>query len=254
MLETVTGIRVYCFSNHFRKNLPMSTADDSEQIRILVVEDEQIIRDLLCDNLEFDGFVPVGVATLAEADLVVRDQAPAMVLLDLNLPDGNGADRLKEWRSAGMTLPVIICTVRDREIDIIRALDAAAADYVTKPFRIRELIARIKAVLRRSSAGKESRVIKIGRLNVDFAARSATDGCLSVNLTATEWQMLEYLYRNRNQVLSREQIIDCIWGINDLEDSRAVDVHIGRLRRKIEPGNDPETLVTIRGFGYSLKC
>lgn len=221
--------------------------------KILVVEDEQVIRELLCDNLEFDGFTPVATCSLAEADKALIGSQPEMILLDLNLPDGNGADRLKQWRAAGMKLPVIICTVRDREIDIIRALDAGADDYVTKPFRIRELIARIKAVLRRTGGQSEPGLPTIGRLEVDFASRSARHGVEPVNLTATEWQILEYLYKNKNQVLSREQIIDCIWGISDLEDSRAVDVHIGRLRKKIEAGSEPETLLTVRGFGYNLK-
>ncbi|MBU1106823.1 MAG: response regulator transcription factor [Candidatus Riflebacteria bacterium] len=221
--------------------------------RILVVEDEQVIRELLCDNLEFDGFVPIAAASLAAAEEALKLKQPEMVLLDLNLPDGNGAERLKEWRSTGMSLPVIICTVRDREIDIIKALDAGADDYVTKPFRIRELIARIKAVLRRTGNGSESRPPRIGRLDVDFAARTANCGNERINLTTTEWQMLEYLWKNKNQVLSREQIIDCIWGITELEDSRAVDVHIGRLRKKIEAQAEPETLLTVRGFGYTLK-
>ncbi|EKD83932.1 MAG: Alkaline phosphatase synthesis transcriptional regulatory protein phoP [uncultured bacterium] len=221
--------------------------------RILVIEDEQVIRELLCDNLEFDGFVPVAATSLAEGEKALKLQQPEMVLLDLNLPDGNGAERLKEWRSAGMNLPVIICTVRDREIDIIKALDAGADDYVTKPFRIRELIARIRAVLRRTGNSSESRPPRIGRLDVDFSARVASCADERVNLTTTEWQMLEYLWNNKNQVLSREQIIDCIWGISELEDSRAVDVHIGRLRRKIEIHAEPETLLTVRGFGYTLK-
>lgn len=221
--------------------------------KILVVEDEQIIRELLCDNLEFDGFMPLAAADLALADKVLQDEAPDMILLDLNLPDGNGADWLKSKRDGGMEIPVIICTIRDREIDIIKALDAGADDYVTKPFRIRELIARVKAVLRRS--GGEAQVKKpiIGRLKIDFAAREALNDNQRVNLTATEWQLLEYFWRNKNLVLSRDQIITHIWGIDDLEDSRAVDVHIARLRRKIEPGSEPEVLLTVRGFGYSLK-
>ncbi len=220
---------------------------------ILVVEDEQVIRELLCDNLEFDGFSPIPAANLAEADKQLKLSKPEMVLLDLNLPDGNGADRLKEWRKQGVRVPVIVCTIRDREIDIIKALDSGADDYVTKPFRIRELIARIKAVLRRSAGIEEQNRVKIGNLEVDFVARSVACGDEAVNLTTTEWQILEYLWKNRNQVLSREQIIERIWGVADLEDSRAVDVHIGRLRRKLENGKSHENLQTVRGFGYCLK-
>ncbi|MFZ5951284.1 MAG: response regulator transcription factor [Candidatus Rifleibacteriota bacterium] len=220
---------------------------------ILVVEDEQVIRELLCDNLEFDGFAPISAATLSDADKQLKSSQPEMILLDLNLPDGNGADRLKEWRKQGVKIPVIVCTIRDREIDIIKALDSGADDYVTKPFRIRELIARIKAVLRRTTRTEEQNRVKIGNLEVDFTARSAGCGEDSISLTTTEWQILEYLWKNRNQVLSREQIIEQIWGFADLEDSRAVDVHIGRLRRKLESSRSHENLQTVRGFGYCLK-
>jgi len=224
--------------------------------KILIVEDEQIIRELLGDNLEFEGFATLQTATLGDAEASIKSEKPDMVLLDLNLPDGNGAERLKQWRQSGLSIPVIICTIRDREIDIIKALDAGADDYVTKPFRIRELLARIKAVLRRSGIGSrpETSSQRIGRLEIDFVSRSVRCADGKTTLTATEWQILEYLWQNRNQVLSRDQIIDCIWGIDDLEDSRAVDVHIGRLRKKLEAGNEPETLLTVRGFGYTLKA
>lgn len=221
--------------------------------RILIVEDEQIIRELLGDNLEFEGFTTIQTASLNDAETSMKSEKPDMVLLDLNLPDGNGADRLKQWRQNGLAIPVIICTIRDREIDIIKALDAGADDYVTKPFRIRELIARIKAVLRRAGHQPETRSHRIGRLDIDFISRSVNCPDGRTTLTTTEWQILEYLWENRNQVISREQIIDRIWGIDDLEDSRAVDVHIGRLRKKLEPCTEPETLLTVRGFGYTLK-
>ncbi|KAF1081748.1 MAG: Two-component system response regulator QseB [Candidatus Rifleibacterium amylolyticum] len=222
--------------------------------KILVIEDEQVIRELLCDNLEFDGFTPVAAGALKAGEEMLRREQPDMLLLDLNLPDGNGAEWLKQQRDAGMNLPVIICTIRDREIDIIKALDAGADDYVTKPFRIRELIARIRAVLRRAgNEGEAPALPQIGRLSIDFAARTASCNDRQIGLTTTEWQMLELLWKNPNQVLSREQIIEHVWGISDLEDSRAVDVHIGRLRKKIEAGNEPETLLTVRGFGYKLK-
>lgn len=220
---------------------------------ILIVEDEKVIRELLSDNLEFEGFVPVQAACLAEAEKILATQTPTLVLLDLNLPDGNGADKLRQWRQDGCKIPVIICTVRDREIDIIKALDAGADDYVTKPFRIRELIARIKAVIRRSLKIENVSNLRIGAVEVNFSSRIVSAGTELISLTTTEWQILEFLWENKNQVLSREQIIDRIWGINDLEDSRAIDVHIGRLRKKIEPKPEPETLLTVRGFGYTLK-
>lgn len=220
---------------------------------ILIVEDEPVIRELLSDNLEFDGFKSLKAENLGQAEKLLQKTTPSLILLDLNLPDGNGADRLKQWRTDGLLIPVIICTVRDREIDIIKALDAGADDYVTKPFRIRELIARIKAVIRRTKKIENSSNLQIGNIEVNFCSRHVSSNGTIINLTTTEWQILEYLWDNKNQVLSREQIIDRIWGISEIEDSRAVDVHIGRLRKKIEPTPDPKTLLTVRGFGYSLK-
>jgi two-component system alkaline phosphatase synthesis response regulator PhoP len=221
--------------------------------KILIVEDELVIRELLADNLEFEGYCPTPTETLAEGEVELQKQNFDLILLDINLPDGNGAERLQQWRSNGLNIPVIVCTIRDREIDVVKALEAGADDYVTKPFRIRELMARIKAVLRRADARTASSATPIGRIVVDFAARTVSSQGKNAVLTATEWQILEYMWNNRNQVLSRNQIIEHIWGINDLEDSRAVDVHVGRLRKKIEPETEPEFLLTVRGIGYMLK-
>ena len=221
--------------------------------KILIIEDELVIRELLADNLEFEGYCPSPAKTLAEAEDELKQQKFDLILLDINLPDGNGAERLKQWRSNGLKIPVIVCTIRDREIDVVRALDAGADDYVTKPFRIRELMARIKAVLRRTDSQTTTKTVVFGKIEVNFAAKTVSSDSKDTVLTATEWQILEYMWKNRNQVLSRDQIIEHIWGINDLEDSRAVDVHVGRLRKKIELESEPEFLLTVRGIGYMLK-
>jgi two-component system alkaline phosphatase synthesis response regulator PhoP len=220
---------------------------------ILIVEDELVIRELLADNLEFEGYCPTPTRNLAESEVELKKQKFDLILLDVNLPDGNGAERLQQWRSNGLSIPVIVCTVRDREIDVVKALEAGADDYVTKPFRIRELMARIKAVLRRSESKSPSSLATIGKIVVDFTARTINSNGKNTSLTATEWHILEFMWKNRNQVLTREQIIEHIWGINDLEDSRAVDVHVGRLRKKMEPSTEPEYLLTVRGLGYMLK-
>jgi two-component system alkaline phosphatase synthesis response regulator PhoP len=221
--------------------------------RILIVEDETIIRELLSDNLEYEGFETQTAIRLKDADKLLGSEIFSAILLDVNLPDGNGIEKLKVWRDQGKKEPCIVCTVRDREIDVVKALDAGADDYVTKPFRIRELIARLKAVLRRTRDISSNDFNQIGKLRVCFASKTATENDEIIQLTTTEWLLLEYLFINKNNVISREQIIERLWGIKELEDSRAVDVHIGRLRKKLEHEKQPEVLLTSRGFGYTLR-
>lgn len=238
----------------------------AKRFTVLVVEDEPLVRELLADNLEYEGYAVCSAPDLATARRL-RASSPDLVIFDVNLPDGDGIAELTAWRESGFIAPVIVCTVKDREIDVIRALDAGADDYVTKPFRIREFLSRVKAVLRRSAAacppGRDiaspdpGRVhchgpVCFGPCSVDFSAREVSVDGVAASLTATEWNILEYLYRNRNIVVSREQIIEHIWGIRDLEDSRAVDVHLGRLRRKLREKDPPEFVVTVRGLGYRL--
>lgn len=217
---------------------------------ILIVEDEVTMRELVRDNLQYEGFTTLEAGTLAQARLEI-EKKPDLIILDVNLPDGDGIQELSRWRERGIKVPIMICTVKDREIDVIRALDSGADDYLTKPFRIREFIARIKAVLRRGEQPKET-AVQIGDCRIDFRGRVAVRRGQPIHLTATEWSLLNFFFQNRGQVISREQIIDHIWGVKDLEDTRAVDVHLGRLRRKIGDADPPSLLQTIRGLGYKL--
>ncbi|NLI79460.1 MAG: response regulator transcription factor [Candidatus Riflebacteria bacterium] len=217
---------------------------------ILVVEDEPVMRELLRDNLRYEGYEVTEAADLAAAR-AAAGRNPGLVLLDVNLPDGDGIEELARWRARGLAMPVVVCTVKDREIDVVRALDAGADDYVTKPFRIRELLARVRAILRRRTPSAAA-ALRLGPCQVDLAAcRVVRDG-RDVPLTATEWRLLEFLCRHPRQVVSRQQIVEAIWGIDDLEDSRAVDVHLGRLRRKLGESEPPRFLLTVRGLGYKL--
>ena len=217
---------------------------------ILIVEDELPMRELIRDNLLYEGFTVLEAGTLRQAGQEFGKH-PDLVILDVNLPDGDGIATLAGWRAQGITLPVLVCTVKDREIDVVRALDSGADDYVTKPFRIREFIARLKAVLRRRAPVQDSS-LRIGTCRIDLKARTADRDGAALHLTATEWALVEFFSRNRNQVMSREQIIDFIWGVKDLEDSRAVDVHVGRLRKKLGDTDPPTLLQTVRGLGYRL--
>jgi len=219
--------------------------------KILIIEDETVIRELLSDNLEFEGFVTFQAPSLKKAEQVLVSKRPDLMMLDINLPDGDGAEWLTQKRIAKNMIPTIVCTVRDREIDVIKALDAGADDYITKPFRIRELIARVKAVLRRMDVQSEE--VLPGGWRLNFLEKTLSKNGDEMNLTTTEWKILEYLFSNPNQVISRDQIMQRIWGIDDLEDSRAVDVHVGRLRRKLESRIGSKLLITVRGLGFCLK-
>jgi two-component system, OmpR family, response regulator MprA len=220
--------------------------------KLLIVEDEELVRQLLLDNFAFEGYEVDGADCLRQADVRLANPTD-LILLDVNLPDGDGIERLATWRTRGITVPVVICTVKDREIDVVRALDAGADDYVTKPFRIRELLARVRAVLRRR-VPVTATILPLGPCRIDFGARLVERGGKTVSLTATEWTLLECLVDHRNHVVSRDQIVELVWGIKDLEDSRAVDVHIGRLRRKLGEGEPPRHIQTVRGLGYKLVC
>ncbi|MBF0545615.1 MAG: response regulator transcription factor [Candidatus Riflebacteria bacterium] len=222
---------------------------------ILIVEDEQVVRETLRDNLQFEGYETLEAENLNQAANKVGNnlpQQPDIILLDINLPDGDGITLLLKWRKMGIKIPVVVCTVKDREIDVIRALDSGADDYVTKPFRIRELLARIRTVLRRNDQ-KVDQEITLGFCRVNFPSREVFKNNQSVVLTATEWSLLEYFYRNRNQVVTRDQILEAIWGTRELYDSRALDVHIGRLRKKIEDGDSVKVLETVRGMGFRMR-
>jgi DNA-binding response OmpR family regulator len=221
--------------------------------RVLVVEDEQDISALIKHTLERSGDVDVEVVGSGDTALrIASEQPPDLILLDLNLPVLNGVEvcRLLRSRPATRTVPIIMLTARQSESDRVVGLDAGADDYVTKPFSLRELAARVRAALRRRRESQTAEPIRYEgkHLVADFdAVHIAVDGA-PVRLTRREFELLRYLVENRNRVLSRDRLLERVWGYETFIETRSVDVHIGRLRAKL--GSAGEQIETIVGLGY----
>ena len=221
--------------------------------KVLVIEDEESFREALDFMLSKEGYSVELASTGAEGISKFDKVRPDIVLLDLMLPEVSGTEVCKHIRTRGNT-PVIMLTAKDTEIDKVVGLELGADDYVTKPFSTRELLARIKAVLRRGSEvsdALDSQVIEIGRIKVDSEKHEVLVDGKTVSLPLKEFELLEFLILNAGRVLTRGQLMDRIWGSNYVGDGKTLDVHIKRLRSKIEadPVN-PTLITTIRGLGY----
>ncbi|MGH3852820.1 MAG: response regulator [Pseudonocardiaceae bacterium] len=228
-------------------------------IRVLIVEDEEDFADPLAFLLRKEGFTPAVATTGSEAlDEFDRNGAD-IVLLDLMLPGMSGTDVCKQLR-ARSTVPVIMVTARDSEIDKVVGLELGADDYVTKPYSARELIARIRAVLRRGGEGPEGPttgagagpvVLEAGPVRMDVERHTVVVAGREVGLPLKEFDLLEFLLRNAGRVLTRGQLIDRVWGADYVGDTKTLDVHVKRLRSKIERDpSAPRHLLTVRGLGY----
>jgi phosphate regulon transcriptional regulator PhoB len=227
--------------------------------KILVVDDEQSITDLLEYNLRQNGYQVVVARDGHQALRMARTEQPDLIVLDLMLPGPDGFDICRELRREGSltlsSVPIIMLTARDEEVDRVVGLELGADDYVTKPFSVRELMARVKAVLRRvGPAGSADSVYRIGLLEVDTLAREVRLEGVPLSLTRLEFDLLETLARHAGQVLSREQLLDQVWSYDYYGDARAVDSAVKRLRAKLrQAGCDPDTISTVRGVGYRLQ-
>ena len=223
--------------------------------RILVVDDERSITDLLVYNLQRSGYQVVVACDGRQALRLAQAERPDLVILDLMLPGLDGLDVCRALRREG-SIPIIMLTARDEEIDRVVGLELGADDYVTKPFSVRELMARVKAVLRRSTSPGAAAVAvrREGLLEVDTLAREARFAGVLLSLTHLEFDLLETLARHAGQALSREQLLDQVWGYDYYGDARAVDSAIKRLRARLrEVGGDPAIISTVRGSGYRLE-
>lgn len=228
---------------------------------ILIVEDEESLADPLAFLLRKEGFDTIIAGDGPTALVEFSRNEIDIVLLDLMLPGMSGTDVCKELRSVS-TVPVIMVTARDSEIDKVVGLELGADDYVTKPYSSRELIARIRAVLRRRGVTEteteelplDDQILEGGRVRMDVDSHTVTVGGEPVSMPLKEFDLLEYLLRNAGRVLTRGQLIDRIWGADYVGDTKTLDVHVKRLRSKIEEEpSRPRYLVTVRGLGYKFE-
>lgn len=224
--------------------------------KILVVEDDQDLLELLVYNLENAGYRVVTATDGLSALNAARDQLPDLIILDLMLPvmDGLEACRALKRGEATKNIPVLMLTAKGEEIDRVVGFEIGAEDYVIKPFSVRELLLRIKAILRRAKGGgaEEKRVIEVGGLRIDLDAHQSWVGEERLALTATEFKLLSELAENRGRVLTRERLLDRVWGYTFEGYGRTVDTHIRRVRKKLGP--EGGLIETVRGIGYRLRA
>ena len=219
---------------------------------ILIVDDEQPVRDMIAFALSSAGYDTSEAADAHEAQTIITDQPPNLVLLDWMLPGVSGIDfarRLKK-DSLNREIPIIMLTARAEEEDMIRGLESGADDYISKPFSPRELIARIKAVLRRGLATNAEEVLAAHRLELDIASHRVSVEDDTLDLSPTEYRLLEFFMSHPERVYSRNQLLDRIWGGNVYVEERTVDVHIRRLRQVLSPYSYDTLIQTVRGTGY----
>jgi two-component system response regulator VicR len=230
--------------------------------KILVVDDEQPIADIIKFNLEKEGYQVVCAFDGEEAVRLAFDENPDLILLDLMLPVKDGMDVCREVRAAGLNVPIIMLTARDSEIDKVLGLEMGADDYVTKPFSTREILARVKAHLRRQAKAasqadqppSQSNALRIHELTVDGDMYVVYKNGVPLDLTHREFELVQYMAKNCGRVMTREHLLQAVWGYEYLGDMRTVNVTIRRLREKLEDDpSRPEYIITRRGLGYLLR-
>jgi two-component system response regulator MprA len=221
-------------------------------VRILVVDDEPSVRDALDRALRMDGYKVHLAADGREALDALAHQAPDAIVLDVLMPEPNGIEVCRRLRAAGDRTPVLVLTARDAVPDRVRGLDAGADDYLVKPFALEELLARLRALLRRSGPG-QGEVLRFADLELEPEAHEVRRARRPIELTRTEFQLLELLLRHPRQVLTRSQIFERVWGYDFGPASNSLEVYVGYLRRKLEAGGEPRLIQTVRGVGYVLR-
>jgi two-component system OmpR family response regulator len=224
-----------------------------ENIKVLVVDDEPNIRDLLSASLRFQGHQVITAANGNEAVNKIVDNQPDIVLLDVMLPDISGFGVTKKIRSLGIEVPILFLTARDHTEDKVTGLTVGGDDYVTKPFSLDEIIARVSAIMRRTGKDQTQSRMVVGELTIDEEAHEVTVSGTVVDLSPTEYQLLRYLATNPNRVLTKAQILDHVWEYDFNGEMGIVESYVSYLRKKLDPISKEPLIVTKRGVGYMLR-
>ncbi len=224
--------------------------------RILIVDDEPAIRDMVAFALRKAEFEPVHAGDAREAQSAIADKVPDLILLDWMLPGTSGLELARRWRKEHLTreVPIIMLTARGEENDRVGGLEAGVDDYVVKPFSARELLARIRAVMRRSREDDEDGSVKVGGLRIDGAAHRVFADEAPVQIGPTEYRLLHFFMTHPERVYTRSQLLDHVWGGSVYVEERTVDVHIRRLRKTLEPHQLDPMVQTVRGAGYRFSA
>ncbi len=221
--------------------------------RILIVDDEPEIVRGLEHNLRFEGYETVSAANGQDAIAAAAREAPDLILLDIMMPKLSGWDVCRTLRAKGIDVPIVMLTARGEEMDRVLGLELGADDYVTKPFSLRELLARVRAVLRRPGPRQKFEECAFGDVRIRLRGRQVFKAGQEVRLTRKEFDLLVYLIQRRGEVITREQLLDEVWGYDQFPTTRTVDTHVLRLRRKFEPDPDrPAHILTVHGQGYKF--
>jgi two-component system OmpR family response regulator len=230
------------------------TRPDGSPLRVLVVDDEVNIAELICLALRYEGWQVQAAHSGSKAVAAAKDLDPDAVVLDMMLPDFDGLEVLRRMRSSNPELPVLFLTAKDAVEDRVAGLTAGGDDYVTKPFSLEEVVARLRGLMRRAGARREvsSAVLTVGDLRLDEDSHEVFRGEDEITLTATEFELLRYLMRNQRRVLSKAQILDRVWNYDFGGQANVVELYISYLRKKIDAGRAP-MIHTLRGAGYVLK-
>ena len=222
---------------------------------MLVVDDDRAVRDSLRRSLEFNGYEVVLAADGAEALVMIGTQHPDVVVIDVMMPRLDGIETTRALRAAGNDVPILVLTARDAVGDRVEGLDAGADDYLTKPFALEELLARLRALLRRvvPDDGEEGELLAFADLTMDVASRDVSRGGRPIELTRTEFTLLEMFLRRPRRVLDRSFILEEVWGYDFPTSANSLEVYVGYLRRKTEAEGESRLIQTVRGVGYVLK-
>jgi DNA-binding response OmpR family regulator len=220
---------------------------------IAVVEDDESVRKSLILNLELEGFQVISAADGEEGVAMIRDKTPDLIILDVMMPRKDGLQACKELRNQGISTPLILLTARSAEVDKVLGLELGADDYLAKPFGMLELLARVKALLRRTQKVEEIDKIQFADVEIDFKAYRAERSQQPLELSAREYRVLRYLVARSGSVVTRDELLDEVWGYNSYPSTRTVDNHIARLRQKLEENVDaPRHILTVHGVGYKF--